>query len=475
MSKKPSTSEKDPKLFSRRNALATLGIIGSAIVADRLGLFNTLKQQSKESARISIPVEPQQTYQTTSQKPFPTTKAPDFIPESPEYDEWAAKIELPKIDMDFDSPLSREEIEKNFLPPDIDRQKLRQFYRRFDFMKDEILRAVGEHKNPEKRRQLMFNFVDHLFKEYAEANKQYVNQEETFSPDRFQKNLAEINYLLAAHGAFILADNDAEGRERFTFFEVEEIHDLKIEFDGRRIKFPLFFLKNQQNLTFRPKTQHYSGMGEYIDHGNYIIICKANGAEQMIESLDNIEQECAEMGRPIEPVEPGSIFEDHLSGTYSHEGAHATLEEIKAVKSGVSGKSGQRMYSAIKKKGVIRMQGYSVPPEDYRKMSNRMLHELFASGVGLMNSGKAAHLQGVILGLSDIDGYQYVTYFLFREVAASPYIDDELRSMLSEQIRQKSVTNEGAYVAAVNQIPYKELHKIGESMAKLVIYLTQKD
>lgn len=287
--------------------------------------------------------------------------------------------------------------------------------------------------------------------------------------------MAEINYLLAPHSAFVLADNDAEGKERFTFFEVEEIRELKAEFAGRRIKFPSFFLKNQQNLTYQSTTKPYSNMGEYFDHGNYIIICKENGEQNIVKSLDNIEKECMNMGRPIEPVEPDSIFEDHLRGAYMHEGTHALLEEVKGVNSGLSGKSAQRMYSAIKNKGIIKMQKYSVPPKEYLKISNRMLHELFASSVGLMNSGKAARLQAVSLGMANIDGYQYVSYFLFHEVATSPYIDDELRVLLSEQIRQQSVSSEGAYVAAVNQIPDQELHRIGERLAKLAIYLTQED
>lgn len=100
------------------------------------------------------------------------TPKPSVKPDIPEYEEWASKIELPVIEpYQTSPPLSPEEIEKNFLPSEIDKQKLIEFYKRYDLMKREILRAVSETKEPEKRRQLMFNFVSHLFRAYAEANQ----------------------------------------------------------------------------------------------------------------------------------------------------------------------------------------------------------------------------------------------------------------------------------------------------------------
>jgi len=444
-----------PRLFTRRNALIGLGATGVAIAADRFGLFDIFdgRRETQDPRKETVAREKSE-------------------PRVPEYEEWAPTIKLPVIELDYDSPpLNQQDKEKLFLPPEIDKEKLHQFYERFDHLKKKVLEDIAHTAAPEKRHQLMFDFVGRLFQEYRIANEIYVNPKDLSDPKKFQKIIAEINYLLTPHNIFLLADHDQEGKEQFVFFDIEEVRELKVEFEEKRFKFSFFFLRNQQNLNYRPDTLSHPFSAETDHHGKYICLNRPNIFMGVQKGIKDFETSCYEAKRPVEPIDPAKIFEDYIKGAYEHEGAHMALDEIKGIVGEARVNNDQRLYTAIKRRGDIKMPHYTVSETEYKNISDRMLHELFAAGFGLMHSGKSAKISAASLGVSDIEGYQYVKYFLMHEVATSPFVDEELKRNLENQIKEGLMTNRDVFAAALSQIPDEGLHHIGERMAKLGLYL----
>jgi len=132
---------------------------------------------------------------------------------------------------------------------------------------------------------------------------------------------------------------------------------------------------------------------------------------------------------------------------------------------------------ALKKAHGVNMGRYDIPKETFRNINNAELHELTANGFGLMNSGQSAplvaHAMVTTHAASNIENYVLMANIMVWEITKSQGLSRNISMKLDLDI-QKGTADVNTVISAINELPNEQLHKIGERMAKLGVYLTQK-
>ena len=156
--------------------------------------------------------------------------------------------------------------------------------------------------------------------------------------------------------------------------------------------------------------------------------------------------------------------EDILNVTTQHEAMHAVLHRLLSF-------DPHPQANSLKNKGRINMGSYTLP-NTYQMHGNIGVHELAAHGFGLMHSGESAQLLAMAstTGALNEQSYGLVNKVITRELMAISESSDAFTISGS-----KVTVNIDGLVSLINKLSKEQIYKIGERMAKLGIYLAQKD
>lgn len=371
-----------------------------------------------------------------SEPPKITASKPSVKPTIPDYEEWSSKIELPEIELSPQlSDWNLKERVAQFFPEWIDETKLKGAFDQIDEEIKEIFRKLDNERNIDIRHVLIQDYLVVLQKLHNEL----VDKEEDLNKP-FYIVEHEIQKLLLLNNLYMEGPGYVQSGNSFIFYNVEKVHQLSIRFGEKERQFPVIYLKDPQPLMALPRRIDLP-IGNYLK-GLDAIVVNENYYKDRWKNRES--------------------FSYEMQSNIMHEGMHAALYMDLPEKA--------RGKSSIKRRGDIDMGNYILKEDEYLQFSDRkgnQIQELAASGFGLANSGKSAK---EIPGFSAGPEYGFARFMLQKELAHSHFVDPRLQLKLtSRRVTERDILN------AVEQIPIEELHRIGERMAKLAIYLTQED
>ncbi len=386
------------------------------------------------------------------------------------YDEWSRRISLPSIEIDETArPWTTEEMKAYFVPEGVDESDLKRIHERFSELKAEILAAQGTVTNIHEGSLLMAKFFDQLFREYHRLMPNVDLRGMKPGDLRFWATVNEINRLLIHQGEWFTLILEKENTS-INFFQVEEV--------SSRIKSPIFTGGSYPSVTIsgneaakrNPKAPKHEAMAEYVPQGNYIMY-DMTGSEKVARQFE----ENLHIPTPNKGTPEFETWRNELrDNTLVHEGTHALL----VAKYGLDLNDDKKVVA--KRKGVINMGGknskmgqYQLRESDYNWATSRHLHELIARGYELKSSeDNAARVVNVGLA-STGPNYRLANWIFINEMAKSGEFNQNRPMTLVNALQGKpTIPNEMARIA--QKIPDEKLHKIGERMAKLGIYLVTK-
>jgi len=369
---------------------------------------------------------------------------PASNPKIPQYNEWAPRIKLPEINIK-DTPISLEEAGLG-LPQGIDRETLKALFRKFQSDKKTLIEKLSGVKDFKQRQTLIRKFFESLVSDYLNY-LHILRPKITSNPEEVIRTL---NRLLMHENSWIESNHGSipESR-RFAFYNVEGVKKSSIKIGDRTIDLPILFLHNQEDLLENLNDRDSIMMGQYFNDYDYLVINKDGLLRLMKEQTREISQLNQEAAQRIESIASEEKYSQLQKSTVYHEVAHVALQKIFGIK---------HEDSLIEMNGLIDMDGYSVGRD--LKITDTELHELAANGYGIMNSGKMAKASLIYLLNSP-----YPSYRLAKEICIK-----ELQRIMGPGIHDTR-----ALKLFIIDTDDQVLHRIGERMAKLAIYLVRKD
>ena len=410
---------KGPSLISRRTMLA--GLLG-------LGTGTALGLRSDEESP-AVKRRPQ--------------KRP-VAPKLPEYDERASKIELPEIDIKG-KPISLEEAGLG-LPDEIDREKLRSLFSKFQSDREALYKNLSNVKSIGERQKLIRNFFQYLMGDYLDylliLRPKITNNPEEMIRTLNRLLMHENTWIESSHG--IIPDT-----RRFAFYEVGDINRSLVKLAGETLSIPLVNLKNQKDLLENPDDYDSVMLGQYFSDDDYLVINEDGLARVINEQYKEILDLNKPVGEALMSIDSRVSYSDFQKNTVYHEIIHVVLEKI----FGILHKS-----SLIKINESIDMDGYVV--DSNSKITDTELHELTANSYGIMHSGKMAKVSLIYLLNAP-----YPSYRLAREVFIK-----ELQGLMG--FKSYDLRTLKQFITNVND---EDLHKIGKHIAILGMRLAEEN
>ena len=398
-----------------------------------------------------------------TQKSIPSTpKEPEAKPRIPEYNEWAAKIELPQIKLE-PSPVdwNLEKRTEYFIPKIANQgsevyRPLKQFYKLFDANLHRLFSRMGDMKDVDSRMKEIKAFETFLAINYRNATSAGPNL-----------TTCDLNRFLIPHKRWMKFSTPYNANA--AFFDVEKIHMAQIQNDGKTESLPVVFLANQRDAIVDSAHPEARIDGLYLPKCGYIAVDKDGLQKSSDEVVNELESELRKLSLDMIPIDRQTFPKDAVNMGLVHEGAHASLHRINKIDPKGS--------HAIKQKGTISMGSYEIFEEEYFKSSNLQVHELIALGTGMASSKNTAFIAvWSAAGTSGIpNGYDLARYVFVLEIIHSPHISENFRRKLIVDLERENVVRHDNIIRAFSEIPPEGFQDIGERVAKLGIYLTQRD
>jgi len=399
------------------------------------------------------------------------TKAPDAPRIGPkEYDLWSARIETPDTEIDRTAkPWSQDEMKAYFVPKEFDDEALDMLYNKYIELKSEILAGQAQNTDPRRGAQLMRIFLDQLFREYTKLKPDLDMRGMRPGDAQFQDVINQISRLLIHRGEWFtliaVPTNASIG-----FFKVQEVSNRIKLHNAERDSFPVVSLSGSEVAVNNPNEKHAEALAETNLVGGYVMY-ESEGSERLTKNFEGA------IGRsvPAEATQEYRIWQETIKDeALRHESMHVILQykygidyrsEAKAVKKGPIG-------MASKKEGL---GAYILNQRDYEWAETHQLHELVACGHGLMTSGDdAIRVAHMLLGSSGLHtSYTFANSIFIQEMANSGRITGRAQESLAKVFQGKPV-RPSDMVEVAKQIPVEKLHKIGERMVKLGLYLARR-
>ncbi len=439
-------------LLTRRNVLIGLGALGGVALAWRAGLLDVFKDEKMYEDQLQ------------ENTPEPVTAGPRLS----EYDEWASKIKLPKMTL-LDTPGKLPDMK-------IPAENLEKFGKTYEQLLDKFKQDFDAQDTAEARYRLSIEFIGRLIPAYRLA----VSDDETvghydIGSKEFNELILRVNELLINKGHYIdveghrneeTASSDAV-KTRISVFNVESVRSLQIIDGDKTYTVPTVLIGNQKDYYNRPGQQETdrSRLNGQYDQLAKMIIQHQEGAEAQIDNnIRTFEIRCARAGMPYKIENIPQIKKDHQQMTSIHEGMHYTLD-----KHGFA----PGPYKDVKNKGSIDMGSYQVEAERYVGKFNTEIHELAAIGYGLMHAGRATplFLIGILTGGQGT--YKLAVDIMIKEIHENISREDRIKILDIASDGSQSL-DINRFASVISRMPLETLHKIGERMAKLGVYLTQK-
>ena len=446
VSKKP---EVKPSLISRRTMLAVLLGLGTGSALKFRSDFGNIfyKKETKKPVHRKVP-----------------QKRP-VAPKLPEYDEWASKIELPVFEYKEESQAwDKERISNYLLPKEIKKEYLASFYNNFDKYKAEFLTDWKKVSSIKEKKELILRFISTVIAINFRHNKSVRMLH--FTPSDMPFIVREINRLLIPHNVFLDFSHDTNEGPGLIIYEVDNAQSSEISLDAKKIQLPIVNLKNKQVLL-----DTSSWDAKFIPVGNYIVTDKAAIIAKRKYELDELKLFLEKHGLKTQKINRESVIQNYLKSVIYHELAHAVFHNFYGI---VPGKPLKKL-----REGPINMKNYQLGNDAFRGVTSKQLHELFANGCAYIMAKDAVKMAILDTTVADDPTYQFTGGILLSEIYHSPPIEENIgrqAAQLYQMTTRDAIMRKMMLTTkTVFRIPDEELHRIGERMAKLAIYLTQKE
>lgn len=386
--------------------------------------------------------------------PQPTSRQEPLIVTPENYAEWAAKIKLPEVDIDFNAkPLTTAEAENHFLDPGIDRSRLQLFYNMYDMKKAEFDQKMDQSQNPIERQGIIINYLSTLIKAYCWATNTKQPQTMAFGSPEFVNWIGKINELLIPFGQCITQFYGPTSR-----LEVHGINKiLPIHIDGKQITEVMVILKDRKSYYGDPQKSGDDTAigGAYFDGAKFLIVDLEAGKK-------NIEKVALDLGFPKDKVPMNDIRESIVR--------HEVMHIIMTKKLGKA--NGIRHFA--KKRGKINLGTYSLNEKSYTWADSLQIHELASIGFATMNSGEAANVVLMTSAFNREENCRLATMIASYELLNSRYTTPATKYKIDASLRGAQGNREDM-MAILREIPPLEIRRIGEVMVKLAMHLSQPE
>jgi len=476
---------------------------------------------------LADPPKPANAVQTPSDKAI---KPPDADSKTPavsaDYEKWAGKIDLPKIEFDENGPVwSQEQVNEYFLPKGIDRKRLEKFYEEFDNLLKDFEKVANEVRLKQKTNASLFGKAaiemhkstsekaEKFFKELLKIYRKYINPRASLPVNYYDflketsKVINDINNVLIAHNNYLIFFPPSMIQRHFDinypcvgFYKMNPTKPIIVKGKSGARDVPSVPLREPNTISTDPGYKRYVVPQYVYGKRDYIIFDRKNILDDSATSHKNFMTDCGKLRKqkPNNPTAQACGLDADTFARYFylltvyHEAMHAYMH----IDPG-------KAYKKVKNKGTVHLGNFALKPEDYKDANIAEGGELGGIGFSLMNSGPIAKMYvWDITNFSQITiskgyAYSFAKKVLTLEVMNSPYVSDDLKKAIQNEIpkpspkqsdsKRESIWNVVAeafgpqvnekykqlLTEAILQIPDDELHRIGERMAKLALHLTK--
>lgn len=398
-----------------------------------------------------------------------TSKKTEVKPKNPEYQEWASKIKLPDIQIDNQvANLTYEEKIDKFLPKNVDREKLDKFYKDFDEIVNKLISDYEKAENDKTRDSTITLFLANLHERLMKDFEQFRKPDFYKNANSLSKIVKEMMKFLLPHGFWFRIDSLRGKGWVITLYKIDTIKNLNINTDGNHVEVPIIFLKDKKIFTPDPESETSPFVASFVDDAKYITMDLKTLQDRIPDFLKNLEEMYQEKPLSIKVPSKDNAFKISSDFMIKHEGIHATLDLIFKVNPG---------RQKIKRRGNINMGKYRLLEDLYSQFDLEELHELAAYGYQFMHSNVLVAqvlidmISNASVGGSFRTGYALASYVA--QVEILHLLPPERFYEFEYKFRSKKLTMQDISDAVTSVHP-RELHRIGEGMAKLGFYLTQK-
>lgn len=443
--------QSEPQSKTRRNVLIALGTAGAATLAWRAGLFDVFDDEEEESR------QEQEGKKEVSE-----------AAELTGYEKWASKINLPEVEL-LDEP-------SNLPEPKISKEKLDIFVFNYATALQMFQSDFDKCNSDEERMIVLVDFTTILFAFYYQSiGKKLKKENLSYDSRESQETMLQINSFLAQKGHCF--DHNVERSEggnpldaniRLSIFKVKDIKTLQIDEGDKAYRVPVVEIGDQKDYCSKEEknTNDPSVFNGIYNQEAGVIFHHIDGTNATtLHNIKVFEERNAKMGNKLRPKDAIRLQKDGLELVRQHEGLHCWLFR-KGFE--LSEKPG----ADIKDKGEIDMGSYVIPPQEYLGQYNTHIHELAAWGYCLMKGGEASQVYIPSLMQKDPKTYAFTMRILMSEIFN--IIPQEYRKLLVKpdpNNNAQEILDIDIYTLMISRMSSDELHKIGERMAKLGIYL----
>lgn len=451
---KPSRREAGSRTANlTRNRLMKLGLGGLALMAI-LGIRELISGKNDIHGK-----GPNPDIGTSQLRPSIIIPQDQPTEKTPEYSEWASKIELPIVNVDLNAkPISEKQIGEYFQLPKTGRLQPELLYEAIDSLRSGTVNDLKKIQAPEERSIRIANFVSALIKGYCLFTGEQVPI--TIPSNSFQVDewLHKVNQLFIPHGQWFTRVTGKMNTMDLTIFKIERMVPIEISNGSFKREIPLIVFEERETLEVDPQAKFIGGIGgEYVERGNYIVWDPkglGGDADRMLADLKET--------LPENTIK--NLAHDLGIAGLKHEAMHFVM--VKKYGMGIDGKK-----TAIGK-GEINMGGYSLKEPSHTWPGAFQIHELAGIGFGLANSNDAGQLVLLSATTSGIEQYHFASMIAFYEMRNSKYATPSMKKQIEDALGGKP-QKKSEIAHLIRQFPSQELNRIGEAMTKLAIHLTQ--
>jgi hypothetical protein len=346
------------------------------------------------------------------------------------------------------------------LPKGVDRERLVHFDTQ---CRQWFAQAEGDSHGvvgAEARQKRIFDLIAQIIQAYKVAVGDSTPENFEIGSIPFAKLMQRINSVLLPFGDFIHESYDHVDKTKITWLHRGRQAEVQIGSE----KVPIVYVTKQLALLSVPESQIALFNGELNPQSGIAVLCEEGAEREMSKIKESHQIRCAKEKRVARTIDWEKALRDSLILPAYHEAAHVYFGGGVAFDA--------KRFDGLKKKGNIPMGPYSLPYSFVVSANNARLHELFANGVGLSKSGASAVLTAHGIATNDhLENYFLARDVLWHELMNSLDLDPAFRVEMKNEIERTKIVNFDKMAVAIDMLSDESLHRIGERMAKLALYL----
>lgn len=382
-----------------------------------------------------------------------------FPSESPDQGGWMNRLSLPEV-----GPITEGGVDwMTRLPKGVDRARLSHFDAQCRSLFDGASKRLSVEKDVISREKIIFDFIAGLIQQYRVATENGVPENFEIGSERYVIQMQKINSVLLPFGDYIYDAYGPTDRMRITFFHNNR--QAEVRMGGE--KMPIAYVAKGQSLLSVPDSQMAYFNAE-LNQQSGIAVLSEEGAEREFEEMVARHRiRCEREGISPRSIDLRRAKKDTVVFPAYHEAAHSYLNRKMPYDF--------HKTDGLRKRGDVTMGHYRLPYAVYALANNAKLHELFANGVGLMESGASAVFTAHAISSSNqMENYKLAREVLWQELMNSQDLNSYFRIGLRGEIERTQSVDFNKMAVAIDRLSDESLHKIGERMAKLALYLSEE-